>query len=817
MTRHPPQLLPWYCSICERAPSAASPPPPLCPEAIFRLSVPSLASVALHSLSFQFPFEAAVRSLPVVYSQTRKMAALATKLALTSSPCLSSVSLRRGSALPVVSVAPVRKTRALAGRVVASAATTDIEELVSQIKNLTLIQARTLTDRLQEELGVSAAAMMPVAGIAAPAAGEAAPVVEEQTEFDLLLEEVPASSRIAVIKVVRAITGLGLKEAKDMIEGLPKKVKEAVAKEDAEEAKKQLEGAGANQSCLAVEFFETFDEDYAGRWVVSSSADYTGKWKWAAGEASGDYGLLVTEKAKKYGIAAELPEPVDPKQDTLVLQYDVRLQNNLECGGAYLKFLMPQTAGWTPSQFKDDSPYSIMFGPDKCGSTNKVHFIFRHKSPKTGEYMEHHMKKPASPYTFDKLSHVYTAIVYPNNTVEILIDGEKKAEGDLLSGKDFQPPVLLPKTIPDPEDKKPDDWDERAKIKDPEATKPEDWDEDAAREIPDEDAAKPEGWLDDEPEEVDDPEAKKPEDWDEEEDGEWEPPKTPNPKCEEAPGCGEWKRPMKRNPAYKGKWTAPLIDNPAYKGVWKARDIPNPDYFHLDRPDLESVAAVGIEIWTMSDGILFDNILVTSDPAVAEKYRRERWATKFAKEKAAEQAKREEEDAKLKKESAGKGGWEGKLFETLHKIADAPPLKPVRPQLKAILAEAAKYPYAAVGIIILIPLVPFLLLISVLLSSPKRPAAQVSLERAKKEDISAPDDAPEEAKEEPKDDVKEKAEAAAADEPNEGTTEPAEAEEPAEPAASEPVPAASEAQAAGAEEEAKEGGETKVRRRTRRD
>ncbi|CAI5466839.1 unnamed protein product [Closterium sp. Yama58-4] len=239
-----PDTAPSECTL-----SAAAPPPAtLHPAAIFRFSVPSPASVALHSLSFQFPSEAAVRSLPVVYSQASKMAALATKLALTSSPCLSSVSLQRGSALPVVSVAPVRKTRAAAGRVVASAATTDIEELVSQIKNLTLIQARTLTDRLQEELGVSAAAMMPVAGIAAPAAGEAAAVVEEQTEFDLLLEEVPASSRIAVIKVVRAITGLGLKEAKDMIEGLPKKVKEAVAKEDAEDAKKQLEGAGAKCS-----------------------------------------------------------------------------------------------------------------------------------------------------------------------------------------------------------------------------------------------------------------------------------------------------------------------------------------------------------------------------------------------------------------------------------------------------------------------------------------------------------------------------------------------------------------------------------------
>eukprot|EP00475_Leptophrys_vorax_P027606 TRINITY_DN3936_c0_g1_i1.p2 TRINITY_DN3936_c0_g1~~TRINITY_DN3936_c0_g1_i1.p2 ORF type:complete len:181 (+),score=18.03 TRINITY_DN3936_c0_g1_i1:127-669(+) len=178
------------------------------------------------------------------------MAALTTKLAIAGPASLSSVSMRRTAAPRVVSVAPARNSRALAGRVVASAATVDIEELVSTIKSLTLVQARTLTDRLQEELGVSAAALMPAVGVAAPGAGaaEAAPAVEEQTEFDLILDDVPASSRIAVIKVVRAITGLGLKEAKDMIEGLPKKVKEAVAKEDAEDAKKQLEGAGAKCS-----------------------------------------------------------------------------------------------------------------------------------------------------------------------------------------------------------------------------------------------------------------------------------------------------------------------------------------------------------------------------------------------------------------------------------------------------------------------------------------------------------------------------------------------------------------------------------------
>ena len=175
------------------------------------------------------------------------MAALVTKSAV----CFSSASFISGKKVHTGATCNAVVSRAAPMRVVASTATVDIEELVSTIKNLSLVQARTLTDRLQEELGVSAAAMMPMAGFAAApgaAGAEAAPAVEEQTEFDLTLDDVPASARIAVIKVVRALTGLGLKEAKDMIEGLPKKVKEAVAKEDAEDAKKQLEAAGAKCS-----------------------------------------------------------------------------------------------------------------------------------------------------------------------------------------------------------------------------------------------------------------------------------------------------------------------------------------------------------------------------------------------------------------------------------------------------------------------------------------------------------------------------------------------------------------------------------------
>ena len=147
----------------------------------------------------------------------------------------TSLSFRRSSSRGVVS---------------ASSATLDIDKLVSDIKTLTLEQARTLTDRLQEELGVTASAMMPMGGGAGGAAApvEAAAVVEEQSEFTLTLEEVPSTQRIAVIKVVRALTGLGLKEAKDLIEGLPKNVKEAIGKDDAEEGKKQLEAAGAKCS-----------------------------------------------------------------------------------------------------------------------------------------------------------------------------------------------------------------------------------------------------------------------------------------------------------------------------------------------------------------------------------------------------------------------------------------------------------------------------------------------------------------------------------------------------------------------------------------
>ncbi len=128
------------------------------------------------------------------------------------------------------------------------------DEIMESLKTLSLLEASELVKQIEEVFEVDASAsggggmmmmpgMMPGAG-----GGAAAEPEEEKTEFDVVLEDVPADKKIAILKVVRGITGLGLKEAKEMVESAPKAIKEAMAKEAAEDAKKQLEEAGAKVS-----------------------------------------------------------------------------------------------------------------------------------------------------------------------------------------------------------------------------------------------------------------------------------------------------------------------------------------------------------------------------------------------------------------------------------------------------------------------------------------------------------------------------------------------------------------------------------------
>ena len=114
-------------------------------------------------------------------------------------------------------------------------------QILELVKGLTILELADLVKALEEEFGVSAA---PVAVAAAPGAGAAAPAAEEKTEFDVVLKAAGAS-KLNVIKVVREITGLGLKDAKDLVEAAPKTVKEAVAKEEADKIAEQLKAAGA--------------------------------------------------------------------------------------------------------------------------------------------------------------------------------------------------------------------------------------------------------------------------------------------------------------------------------------------------------------------------------------------------------------------------------------------------------------------------------------------------------------------------------------------------------------------------------------------
>nr|BDA97229.1 ribosomal protein L12 [Cryptomonas borealis] len=122
--------------------------------------------------------------------------------------------------------------------------TTKIEEIIEQLKSLTLLEAADLVKRIEETFNVSAS-MSGTANINNPISNTLSQEVEEKTQFDLILEEVPADKKIPILKVVRTLTGLGLKEAKDLVEATPKNIKENASKEEVEEAKKQLEEAGA--------------------------------------------------------------------------------------------------------------------------------------------------------------------------------------------------------------------------------------------------------------------------------------------------------------------------------------------------------------------------------------------------------------------------------------------------------------------------------------------------------------------------------------------------------------------------------------------
>jgi len=338
----------------------------------------------------------------------------------------------------------------------------------------------------------------------------------------------------------------------------------------------------------ATTYFKDDFSDGAGwakRWIQSTKKPESERGalkvtpgKWATDEAA-EAGLQTSEDARFYHYTATFPE-FSNKDKTLVLQYSIKNEQSIDCGGMYLKL---HPAGINQVNYDGDTDYNVMFGPDQCGSTRKVHAILNHGG-------KNHLIETHVDHDLNQFTKTYTLILRPDNTAEILIDGESKMSGAI----DDHWKILPPKQINDPAQSKPSDWEDRAQIEDPADKKPDDWDSI--------------------PETIVDPDAKKPDDWDNELDGEWE-------------------APTIANPAYKGVWRPKMIENPAYKGPWVHPQIPNPEY--KADPTLyeyKSFGAVGLEIWQVKSGTVFDNILVTDSIDEANALRKS-YADRAEKEK----------------------------------------------------------------------------------------------------------------------------------------------------------------------------------------
>ncbi|KAJ6240501.1 calreticulin and calnexin [Anaeramoeba flamelloides] len=362
----------------------------------------------------------------------------------------------------------------------------------------------------------------------------------------------------------------------------------------------------AQKSFFSLTSFSASDK-LPKEWVVTKNKDYKGEWKVEAGSNAngieGDRILIAQNEARKHGISTKFDKAFETTEGGLLIQYETRFNKQLTCAGSYLKLLQD----FKPNKFSGDDNYVVMFGPDKCGGTNKVHFIYKKLNPKTEEWEEHALKNPPS-IKNDVEPHVYTLVVDKENKFELFVDGESKSKGDLV--EDFD--GWQEEEIDDPEDKKPEDWVDEPMMEDPEDEKPEDWVEE---------------------EMIEDENAEEPEDWDEDEDGEWE-------------------RPMIANPDYKGDWKPKKIDNPEYKGEWAPKKIKNEAYYVDENPwKLSKIFGVGIEIWTMDAGLGFDNIIVgdaTSKDAALE-YIEKTW--KVRKEAQKDYKEWEEEQAKTETES----------------------------------------------------------------------------------------------------------------------------------------------------------------------
>lgn len=336
------------------------------------------------------------------------------------------------------------------------------------------------------------------------------------------------------------------------------------------------------------------DDSWKDSWTVPADwkpSSEMGEWKRTAGKWYGDAndtGLQTSEDARFYGMSRKMDKTFDSSNGKdLVIQYSTKNEHKMDCGGAYIK-LLPGGDKFDSAKFGGDTPYGIMFGPDICGNNKRTHVILHYAKKEDNLLINKEI-----PVQTDKLTHLYTLVVRPDNTFEVFTDNKSVRSGKLEDEFDF----LEPQEIKDPQVSKPDDWVDQ-------------------RRIPDPDSVKPEGY-DDILEDIPDPDATKPDDWDDEDDGAWEPPTIDNPE-------------------YEGPWAPKMIDNPDFKGAWKHPMISNPDYTYDDKMHTvcsDGCTHIGFELWQVKSGTIFDDIIVTDSLEEAQKFAEETFFKKKDGEK----------------------------------------------------------------------------------------------------------------------------------------------------------------------------------------
>lgn len=371
-------------------------------------------------------------------------------------------------------------------------------------------------------------------------------------------------------------------------------------------------------------FYENFsDPNVMKRWHVTRHFRYPGKWAieqtFPLQTRQGEKAIVTKGKEQAHAISHKFRHPIEmPKDLPLVIQYEVRSQFLFTCTGAYMRLYTDPN--FDQLDLNNDTFHIFEFGPERCWGFNQSRFNFF--TNESGKVVEHKLKHTHW-IPIDEISHLYTLILYPNNSFETLIDNKSIRNGTLI--EDMNPPVVEPEYIDDPNDKKPSDWDDRVLIPDPTATKPKDWEDDAPTMIPDPKRLNPpKGWLVDEPKTIPDVHSRKPREWNEELMGPWKPQQIPNPKCQGKKGCGEYKPPMIRNPKARGRWRPPIVHNPKYKGEWKARKIKNPNYHNQQQIyQIPPLTAIGFDIWTGQREFAFTNILIGTNVSEIKKWNAE--------------------------------------------------------------------------------------------------------------------------------------------------------------------------------------------------